>query len=332
MSYDLGSEQHEVISILKGLASSLGRSPRAFDLIGAEGISQAKVCRVFGSFSVAMQAAGLEMARQSNRRKVTNEIFQRPLEPFLDEQHQRQSESKFSNFILPVENYPTTVVLGDVHAPFHHVEAMKFAIDVIADLKPARVVQVGDIRDMFSWQKYPRSHNVFTPKEELELGTKACRDMWSAVQSASHGVQCYQILGNHDARPYKRVLETCPELEMFIDLKPLYTFPGVTLIEDPREELELDGVFFHHGYNTRPGGNRDFMNACAVTGHSHRAGVFYRSIWGGHMLWELNSGTLGDSASKGLSYTPQKHTQQTLGVGVIDKYGPRFIPYRPRSK
>lgn len=119
---------------------------------------------------------------------------------------------------------------------------------------------------------------------------------------------------------------------MFIDLTPLYTFPGVKLTVDPREELELDGVFFHHGYITKLGGNRDFMNACSVTGHSHRAGVAFRTIWGGHQIWELNAGTLGDPQSKGLSYTPQKHHHQTLGLGWIDRFGPRFIPWQPKQK
>ncbi len=322
-------EQHAVIALLKDLAIELGRSPTSIDLVGSK-ISQYRITQTFGSFVAAMHAAGLEMARRG-RRKVSNDIFERPLDPHLEEQQARQAEARFSNFVLPIENYPTTVVLGDFHAPFHHTTATSFAIEVIAALKPKRVVQIGDLRDMFCSSKYPRSQNIFTPKEEIEAGTKACSELWVRVREASPGAECFQLLGNHDVRPYKRVLETCPELEMFIDLTPLYTFPGVKLISDPREELELDGVFFHHGYLLRQGANRDFMNACFVSGHSHRAGVFYRPIHGGHMLWELNSGTLGDPASKGLSYTPQKHHHQTLGLGVIDRFGPRFIPWRPKQ-
>lgn len=322
-----GQEQHEVVSLLKDLALELGRTPRAIDITGTK-ISMYRIYRAFGTFAVALTAAGLEPARKG-KRKVTNEIFEREITPHLESEHERQAESRFSNFILPTDPYPTTVVLPDLHAPFEHKPAVNFAIEVINDLKPKRVVQVGDLRDMFSSGKYPRSQNLFTPKEEIEAGTKACSELWARIREASPGAECFQLLGNHDVRPYKRVLEACPELEMFIDLKPLYTFPGVKLIEDPREELQLDGVFFHHGYITRLGGNRDFMNACSVTGHSHRGGVVYRAIWGGHMIWELNAGTLGDPASKGLSYTPQKHHHQTLGLGVIDRYGPRFIPWRP---
>jgi Homing endonuclease associated repeat len=327
-----GQEQHDVIALLKELALDLGRSPRQEDLIGTK-ISIHRVKRAFGTFAVAMKAAGLELNRNGPKpRKVTNDIFETPIEPHLIAEHERQARARFSNFVLPIEDYPTTVVLGDFHAPFHHAEATKWAIDYIAWRKPKRVVQGGDLRDMFSASKFPRSHNLFTPKEEIEAGTKACTELWARIREAVPGVECFQLLGNHDVRPYKRVLEACPELEMFIDLKPLYTFPGVRLIEDPREELELDGVFFHHGYLTRLGANRDFMNACTVNFHTHKGGVVYRAIFGGHIIWELNGGFLGDPQSKGLAYTPQKHHHQTIGIGEIDRWGPRFIPWQPKRK
>ena len=319
-------EQHEVVSALKDLAIELGRTPTLGDLRDLKQISKHKVVRLFGSFSIAVQAAGLDLKPQ-NKRKIGNEIFERDLAPLLEQHRLVQADPKFSNFILPKKEYPLTIALGDFHAPFHHVPATQFAIEIIRELKPKRVIQGGDLYDFLSASKYPRSHNIYSPKEELALARKAAEKLWAEIQEASPGVECFQLLGNHDVRPYKKVLEACPELEMFIDLTPIFTFPGVKLITDPREELELDGVFYHHGYKTKLGDNRDFMNACAVAFHTHRGGTVFRGIWGGHQIWELNAGTLGDPASKGLSYTPQKHTQQTLGVGVIDKFGPRFIPF-----
>lgn len=322
--------QHEIIVGLKELANELGRSPRSEDLHGTK-VSLHYTRQAFGSFAEAMSAAGLEIIKPGRKRKISNDIFEKPLEPHLEEQHARQLETRFSNFVLPKDPYPTTVFLGDFHAPFHHVPATQFAIEVIRELKPARVVQGGDLYDMFSASKFPKSQNIFTPRDEKDQARKACEWLWSEVQKASPKAECYQLLGNHDIRPYKRILETCPELEMFINLTPLFTFPGVTLIEDPRQELELDGVFIHHGYLTKLGQNRDFMNACTVNFHTHKGGAVYRAIHGGHIIWELNGGFLGDPQSKGLAYTPQRHHHQTLGLGVVDRLGPRFIPYKPKT-
>lgn len=326
-----GQEQHEIISLLKDLALELGRSPKADDLVGVKGLSKYRVTQAFGSFVIAMQAAGLEMARPSKLRKIGNEIFERELVPHLELQHVRQTTPQGSNLILPIEDYPTTVILGDIHAPFHHKGAVDFAISVIEKLKPKRVVQIGDMKDMLSWAAFPRSHNVFTPKEEFQQARKACEDIWLRVQRASPGVECYALLGNHSTRPIKRLLENCPELEIFIDMKPYFSYPGVELIPDDRQELNLDGVVFIHGYRGKLGDHRDFMNACVVTGHTHRGGAVFKNTWNGHQIWELNAGLLGDPLSKGLSYTPQKYTHWTLGVAVIDAYGPRFIPYKPKS-
>lgn len=271
------------------------------------------------------------MSRDEGGRKLSRDIFAKELAPHLESERDRQIEPRASNFILPDPDFPSTVFLGDLHAPFQHVGAVNFAIEVIRELKPKRVVQMGDLYDLYSWSKYPRSHNLFTPKDELTQAKAAALDLWQRVQGASPGVECIQILGNHDLRPYKATLESNPALELLINLEPHYQFPGVTLMADHREELNLGGVFALHGYRTKLGDHRDFMNACAVVGHTHRGGTSFRGIWGGHQIWELNAGVLGDPQAKGLSYTPQRHTQSTLGLGYVDRFGPRFIPYRPAS-
>src|ERR1051326_8079794 len=108
-------EQHEIISLLRELALELGRSPITNDLIQNSKLSKYRVNRAFGSFSVAMRAAGLEMVKNPPRRKISNEIFERSLEPHLEDQCARQAEPRCSNFILPIEDYPTTVIFGDMH-------------------------------------------------------------------------------------------------------------------------------------------------------------------------------------------------------------------------
>ena len=80
-----------------------------------------------------------------------------------------------------------------------------------------------------------------------------------------------------------------------------------------------------HGYKSQIGQHRDALMYNVVAGHLHRGGVAFRSIRG-RTLWELNCGLAGDPESKGLSYTPSRITDWTLGWGFLDLYGPRFIP------
>lgn len=296
-------------------------------MLGVQGLSKHAIDRAFGSFSVAMQAAGIPMARDSKRRKIGNEIFEKPLEPILEEARGRQLEHKPSNFILPKNPYPRTVLLGDFHAPFHHVGAVKFAIDFIREFKPERVIQMGDLYDMYASSKFPRSLNIYTPNDEFLLGRKAAEQLWRDVKEAAPNAECYQLLGNHDIRPIKRLIEEMPSMESVVNLDPLFAFPGVKTIHDSREELILDGVAYHHGYRLKLGDMRDFMNMCSADAHTHRGGVVYRRVWGGNILWQLNAGYLADAESKALGYAPQRHNHSTLGLGAIDEWGPRFVPY-----
>lgn len=56
-----------------------------------------------------------------------------------------------------------------------------------------------------------------------------------------------------------------------------------------------------------------------------KGGVVFRKIRG-QTLWELNAGYMADPHAKGLTYTPQRITHWTEGLGWTDEYGPRFIP------
>jgi hypothetical protein len=138
----------------------------------------------------------------------------------------------------------------------------------------------------------------------------------------------YQICGNHDARPLKRILEVYPEAEDWVKkmFAEMMTFPGVETILDTRQELVLPGdVMVIHGYKSKLGEHRDHMLFNAVCGHQHTGGVVYKNLRG-RTLWELNAGLAGDPEAKGLTYTPQRITSWTLGFGWLDEYGPRFIP------
>ena len=129
----------------------------------------------------------------------------------------------------------------------------------------------------------------------------------------------------------KRIIKKAPELAHLIDFERLHTFPGVNTVKDHRDELVLKlfgyPIIFLHGYLTKPGQHLNKNRECTVIGHSHTGWVHYASGLGGDTMWELNAGFLGDATSLPLSYTAQRKIDKTtLGFGVIDNYGPRFIP------
>ena len=225
--------------------------------------------------------------------------------------------------------FQNVFAVGDLHFPITDKIALRTVIKQIKNEQPDVVVQMGDLFDRYAGSKFPRSLNIWTPQHEEMLSVSLAEKFWQDVQAAAPRATCYQLMGNHDIRPLKKVIEKSPEFEHVAQgyLQEIYTFPGVHTVYDPREELIINNDFYMHGYLTKPGAHvRKNLNRNIIVGHSHYGYVLPLSIEG-KVLWELNVGYLGDRHHKCLSYTAQKRmTNWTLGSGRVDELGPRFVP------
>ena len=220
--------------------------------------------------------------------------------------------------------------IGDVHFPWANRSAILRALQIARHLKPTIVLQLGDLYDLYSYSRFARSPNILTPAEEVRRGRRQAEEFWQRLRDAAgRRAQRFQLRGNHDERIAKRVLETMPELERFLDhLSALWEFDGVKTQAAERDELIIDGVCYMHGYR-KHGDHVRYNLMSTVCAHSHLGGVVYLR----HRtktLFELNAGYIALASAVPMSYGKQKQiTRSTPGVGVIDEYGPRFIPFKP---
>lgn len=224
-----------------------------------------------------------------------------------------------------------TFIFGDIHFPFQHKVALAVAMHYCKHWQPDTIIQVGDLRDWYSASRFSRKVNLFTPKEEDKQATYYSDLFWETLNKWHPKSEKYQLLGNHCIRPIKRIGEVAPEFED--DFIPLvherYTFDGVKTIYDSREELDIDGVRFIHGYLSKLGDHARFNQMPVVCGHSHQGGVVYIPQKD-KISFELNAGYLADPSHPALSYTMQKKaTRWTLGFATIDADGPRFHSLSP---
>jgi predicted phosphodiesterase len=309
---------HSLVVAVKDLALELGRTPTRAEVSDRISGAHYKMGKL-GGYAIVLKAAGLESVGKSNKPKITNQIFERQLEPILE---------RFEPRARKVEPWPKIAVISDVHWPFHSQRVLNEFYAFIELHQPEHIILNGDAWDMYSHSKYPRSQLLYNPKEEQQLSRKANEAFWLECKKRCPNSKCYQMLGNHDIRPLKRVLESYPAAEDWIEqmMQTLFTFDGVTTFFDYRQELILPGnIMVHHGYRSKLGDHRDYTRMNSIVGHTHLGGAVFRQIHGS-VMWELNSGVAGDPESKALSYTPQKITHWTAGFGWVDQYGPRFIP------
>jgi hypothetical protein len=216
------------------------------------------------------------------------------------------------------------VAIGDVHFPWENAATLERIYEIVAEVQPDAVVQMGDLFDLYSASKYPRSHNLMTARDEKLQGRAKAVAFWDRVRSAAPRAERYQLLGNHDLRGFKRSLERLPELEdeVWAALVELMTFDGVTLCEDHREPLRLDDVVYEHGA-LKHGQHHSENGSNTVCAHSHVGGVVH-----GSRTWELNAGWCGDSQAPVFDYVRSKLVARktTQGVGLVDLWGARFVP------
>lgn len=220
---------------------------------------------------------------------------------------------------------PTIIAIGDMHLPWSCHVTLKKIYKIVEDVQPDVVVQLGDLYDQFSWSKFPRTHNLMTPAEELSSARLMATDFWKQISRAAPNADRYQLWGNHDERIKKRVLEKMPEIESLVSFSGFFQFDGVTSMPEEREELTIAGIVFMHGFR-QAGKHCEHNLANTVVGHLHRGYThFYRHAE--NVYWELNAGMVADPTSVPLSYAKQrKYATYHQGVGLIDELGPRFIP------
>lgn len=318
-------DQHELIAALKNLALDLGRTPTAIEFRESIVNGTHLISRYFGSYATMLQAAGLDsyaLSLKKTKVKISNDVFKKDIVNHIQAYKPYQIQSP-----LVLDPYPTAAIISDIHWPFVNQKVVDRFYEYVGDMKPQYVIINGDAWDFYSHAKFPRSHNQFTPREEESLARKMNEDFWLEIKKLNQKAQLYQLLGNHDIRPMKRILEAYPEAEDWIKekLNSLFTFDGVKTIYDSREELFLtkDLIVFH-GYRTQLGAHRDYTLYSCFNGHTHRQGIVYRKIRG-TVLFECNSGLAGDPEAKGLTYTSQKINEWTPGFAALDYLGPRVI-------
>jgi hypothetical protein len=222
-----------------------------------------------------------------------------------------------------------TIILGDIHYPWHHKAALTHVLEVIKrDANQiTHVIQVGDLYDFYSLSRFPRSHDLATPVDEITEAREMAIEMWAYIRKVAPKAKCVQLLGNHDARLKLRIVEKLPEILGIVSFDHLWQFPGVKTYHDEREEVIINGVCYFHGFYTQISRHARENQMPTVHGHTHRGGVWFGAVQN-RPLWELDVGYLGNPASKVMSFTKQKWSNWTLGYGEIDERGPRFIPIR----
>lgn len=220
--------------------------------------------------------------------------------------------------------------ISDLHAPFHDKRKLAKTIQLIKEIQPDYIIQLGDGMDMYSFSRFSKSTNLTTPKMEIKDAREVLTKMWSDIKTICPKAKRFALKGNHELRIYKSIMMKSPEYESIVEepIQSIFEFPDVTTLKSHRDELHITHPKFGqivciHGWSCKPKNHMDHFSKNVVHAHSHRTHIVYRG--GKSPIWELCCGHLSDPTTIPLSYGETQSSNWVHACGLIDKFGPRVI-------
>jgi predicted phosphodiesterase len=193
-----------------------------------------------------------------------------------------------------------TLILSDVHLPYHDSSAVEKAIEWGLEHEPDALILNGDICDFFAvsrWLKDPRKIRL---KEEID----ATIQFFRYVRARFPRARIIWKMGNHEERWEHYLWQKAPELlevEAF-DFAEIFKLPelGIEIVKDQRI-IMLGKLPVLHGHEYPKGITNPVNQArgmfirgleCAIAGHGHRSSEHAEGTLLGKLVTTWSTGCL----------------------------------------
>lgn len=215
------------------------------------------------------------------------------------------------------------LAVPDLHCGFEHPDAWDFLRDVYKDVKPDKVVCLGDEWDCHAISDHGSDPNGMSPGEELEDAKRAMKNFYKIFKGP---VQF--CTSNHSSRPFRRAFKAGLPTQFLRDYREFLDAPKEYVWKD---EWVFDGVLYFHGepyagQNAAIKAARDHRQSCVI-GHVHsHAGVQYSRTRNGQ-IFGMNAGCLIDEERYAFRYGKKYANRPSLGCGIVeDGKTAHFLP------
>ena len=186
----------------------------------------------------------------------------------------------------------TVVIASDIHIPFQDDAAVRSFVKYCKEKQPEVVVLNGDVLDMFMLSRFTKGEGR-NPLEEMTM----CQGFLDSLRKAVPNADIYYVIGNHENRLEKYVLNKAPELASLIE-------DVFTIIKTSDYKVRgCASVTFNDNFVCKHGtllGNKSGLSAIkemenaymsGATGHTHRRCKYIARKSGRKFVW-LETGCL----------------------------------------
>jgi hypothetical protein len=233
----------------------------------------------------------------------------------------------------PVDTYKSILFVSDLHAPYHHPDALRFLAAVAGKYRPDRVVLSGDELDYHAMSFHDSDPDLDAAGAELQKGRTFMAELAALFPVAD------VLDSNHGSMAYRRAKAHGIPRHLILDYKSaifgdklddgsvkLSTGHGWHWYPDLILQTPHAPVYFHHGKKMRVESNVLDDRMCFVQGHHHsRAEIIYVST-PNVLLWGMTAGCLIDTKSLAFAYNRYDAKRPIISVGVIIDGWPKLVP------
>lgn len=229
--------------------------------------------------------------------------------------------------ILSNKGKSKVLVISDTQEPFAHRDAIAFLKWVKKHESPDTVIHIGDELDMHALGDWDHDPDGYSAGHELKKGIERMQEYYDLFPKVS----C--CVSNHTSRPFRRAFKFGIPSAFLREYRDFLKAPrGWTW----RDYWEVDGVRYEHGEGfSGPLGalKAAFKNGQpTVIGHLHSdAGI----LWSANereLIYGFNVGCLIDRHAYAFRYGRHMARKPILGVGIVEKGIPRFLPMLLNSR
>lgn len=224
-----------------------------------------------------------------------------------------------------------TLIIPDLHLPFHHLRSFEFIEEAIRKYKPATVVCVGDEIDFGTMDRFKNRNQVdMTPKEELEKAKEGLRILYKLCPTLhickSNHIQRVDRTAHNNSIP-SQFLKSFREV---IDAPPTWVWHEQFLIEGT-DDKGRDYLFcVIHGHQTKADNSARkwslLQGISTVAGHNHTKACITYDKTNDVNVWSMSVGSLIDENAETFNYNDRYTRRPITCLGVVENNVPHIIP------
>lgn len=208
----------------------------------------------------------------------------------------------------------SVLVIGDLHFPYHHKDALDFVAALCKRYTPDRIIQIGDETDGHSISFHDHDPDLDSPGPEFDRAERHLHDFRDVV-----GDRVDLLESNHGSLVWRKGLTAGLPKRVFKPMHEIWNLPKTWQWHfDIKLELcNGEQVYFHHGKTANVMRLSQAMGMSAIQGHYHE--LHGCNYWGtpGGLHFAAQTGCLIDWHSMAMAYAKNNLKRPVLGSLVI---------------